>query len=57
MSSDKTMVVELYNNKVKEVIEAEARLPSLKTELKSLEEQMHGDISIIERKTSKLRIH
>ena len=57
MPSYKTIVAQLHNNKVKEIIEAEARFPSLKTELESLEEQMRGDISIIERKTGKLQVH
>lgn len=55
MPSDKTTVSQLHDNKVKEITKAEARLPLLKRELKSLEEQM-DDIGIIERKKGEIRI-
>ena len=57
MTSDKKTVTQLHNNKLNEIIAVKARLPLLKAELECLEKQIRRDISIIERKTSKLRIH
>lgn len=57
MSSDKTTVSKLHDDKIKEISIAESRLPILKTELEELENQMDDkSIGIIQRKNNVIRI-
>jgi len=56
MSSDKTTVAQLHDDKINEITAAENRLPSLQKELETLTAILDGNPEIIQRKNSEQKI-